>query len=127
MRQWDIGILLVVEDLFSRRVVGIITDRDLCLATLVGGRDPARGMVIEFMTCDPVCCSPADDPHYVLQLMRDHQVRRVPVVEGGEIVGIVSLTDMARYGAISEHELLAALGRISEPTAIAAAEAKHHN
>lgn len=125
MRQWDTGVLPVVEDLFSRRVVGIITDRDLCLAVVADGRDPARGVVVEFMTCDPVCCAPEDDPHQVLQLMRDQQARRIPVVEGGEIVGIVSLSDMARYGAITDHELLAAIARICEPTGVAAAEAKH--
>lgn len=121
MRQWDIGVLPVVEDLFSQRVVGIITDRDLCLGLVADGRDPAGGMVIEFMTSEPVCCTPQDDPHQILQLMRDRQLRRVPVVEGGEIVGIVSLGDMARYGAISEHELLAAITRICEPTGLAAA------
>lgn len=77
------------------------------------------------MTCEPVGCTPDDDPHQVLQLMREHQLRRIPVVEGGEIVGIVSLGDMARYGAIAAHELLAAVTGICEPTTIAAAEAKH--
>jgi CBS domain-containing protein len=116
MQQWDCGALPVVDDLFRRRIMGIVTDRDLCLKVLVAGRDPAHVYVHEAMTRDPICCHAQDDAQYALALMTAHHVRRVPVVNDHQaVVGMVSLGDLVRYGALSEPALHAALCRIYEP------------
>ena len=102
MQQWDCGALPVVDNLFRRRIVGIVTDRDLCLKVLVAGRDPSHVYVHEAMTRDPICCHAQDDAQYVLRLMTEHHVRRVPVVNDHQaVVGMVSLGDLVRYGALS--------------------------
>ncbi len=110
------GILPVVEDAFSRKLVGVVTDRDLCRVVLVQGRDPAHVWVHECMTPEPVTCNPADEVGKALRLMREHQVRRVPVVNtAGEILGMVSACDLVRHEVISADELYQLMERIAEP------------
>ena len=116
MQQKDTGILPVTEDAFSRKVVGVVTDRDLCLAVLVRGRDPSHVWVQECMTRDPVTCRPDEDVSAALRLMRENQVHRIPVVdEAGNLKGIVSLGDLVRQRAISPADLFDTLGNICKP------------
>ncbi len=110
------GILPVVEDAFSRKLAGVVTDRDLCRVVLVQGRDPAHVWVRECMTSEPVTCSPSDEIGKALRLMREHQVRRIPVVNSSqEIVGIISVCDLVRHEVISADELYQLMERIAEP------------
>ncbi len=110
------GILPVVEDAFSRKLVGVVTDRDLCRVVLVQGRDPAHVWVHECMTPDPITCSASDEIGKALRLMREHQVRRIPVVNSAqEIVGIVSVCDLVRHEVISADELYQLMERLAEP------------
>ena len=116
MQQKDTGILPVTEDAFSRNLVGVVTDRDLCLAVLVRGRDPSHVWVQECMTRDPVTCHVGEEVAAVLRRMREQQVRRIPVVDtAGELKGIVSLGDLVRQRLISPAELFDTLEKISEP------------
>lgn len=116
MQQKDVGILPVAVDPFTHTLVGVVTDRDLCLHVVAAGRDPARIWVSECVTQDPICCTAHDDVHVALELMKTNKVRRLPVVnDRHEIVGMLSFSDMVRRSGIDKSELLAALEQICEP------------
>jgi CBS domain-containing protein len=116
MQQLDIGALPVVLDPSTPRLVGMVTDRDLCLHVVAGGRDPADVWISECMTVDPICCAVGDDVRYALELMEEHQVRRLPVVNAKhEVAGILSLGDLVGKGSINSGEIAEALRTICEP------------
>jgi CBS domain-containing protein len=115
MQQKDTGFVPVTEDAFSRKLVGVVTDRDLCLAVLARGRDPSRVWVEECMTREPVTCHVDEEVGAALRRMREHQVRRIPIVDGGgNLKGIVSLADLVQQRVISPAELFDTLERICE-------------
>jgi CBS domain-containing protein len=116
MRDHDCGSIPVVDDIKTRRLVGIVTDRDLAIRGLARGRGPDTG-VRELMTDDPVACVPEDKVEDVRQVMVEELVRRVPVVdEDGVLVGIVAQADIARVeGAASDREVGRIIEAISEP------------
>jgi CBS domain-containing protein len=91
----DCGCVPVVDD--ERRVVGMITDRDACMAALHSGR-PLRDLpVSQAMAREPVTVRPRDRIEEAQDLMRRARVRRLPVTDGeGRLVGILSLHDLAR-------------------------------
>lgn len=95
MKIQDVGSIPVVEHHSPKQVVGIVTDRDLVVNVLANGRSSQSPITLA-MTPDPVTCSEDDDLDYVLQLMSDHQVRRIPVLNSNnEIVGIIAQADIA--------------------------------
>ena len=91
MREQDIGSVLVADD---DGVVGVVTDRDLVLRVLADDRGPTM-QVGAATTGWPCCVGPTDDVDSAMDLMRANAVRRIPVVETGAAVGIVSLGDLA--------------------------------
>jgi len=95
MAREDVGPIPVVEE---GRLVGIVTDRDLVVRVLAEGRDPQSTTVGEIASRDVVTVSPDEDLDRALQLLAQHQVRRLPVVEGDRLVGIVAQADVARTG-----------------------------
>ncbi len=100
MKTHNIGAVPVVSDSKSRRLEGIVTDRDLCCAVLAGGKPSSSVQVGEVMTRKPVSCKPEDSLKHCERLMRKRQVRRVPVVnERGGCIGIVAQADIARHAA----------------------------
>jgi CBS domain-containing protein len=93
MKQEDVGIVPVVEgDLLA----GTVTDRDIALRVVAEGKDPQSTSVREIASTDLVTVDPQQDLDEALRLMATHQVRRLPVVEGGRLVGIVAQADVAR-------------------------------
>ncbi len=119
MRRYDIGALPVVDDEYHRRLLGIVTDRDLCLFVIAANRLPAEVTVEECMARDPVCCAPDDDVVRAVELMRKHHVRRLPVTnQQGILVAIMSLTDLARFRAISDAELLVIMEDLAQPASL---------
>jgi len=97
MKGEDVGPVLVVEDKSSRRLVGIVTDRDLALKVVAAGKDPNSVRVKEVMTTDPVTVRPDDNIKKAMERMKDNQVRRIPVVDKDEcVLGIISQADIAR-------------------------------
>lgn len=92
MREHDIGDVLVTEDSQLR---GIVTDRDIVVRAVADARDSTATTVGEVCSRDLIEVNPNDDAERVLLLMRARSVRRVPVVEEGRVVGILSLGDMA--------------------------------
>jgi len=92
MREHDIGDVLVMDDSQLR---GILTDRDIVVRAVADARDSDATTVGEVCSRDIIDVSPNDDADRVLLLMRARSLRRVPVVEEGRVVGILSLGDMA--------------------------------
>ncbi len=74
---------------------GIVTDRDIVLRCVAAEEDPAQVPVKDIMSRDCAVVSPEDDPREATRLMAARQVRRLPVLEGGRVVGMVSLGDLA--------------------------------
>jgi CBS domain-containing protein len=96
MKQEDVGSVPVVESQASRRLVGIVTDRDLVVKVLAGGRNVEQARVKDAMTPNPSSCREDDDVEKAMQLMADRQVRRVPIVDAsGRLVGIIAQADVA--------------------------------
>lgn len=89
----DVGSLPVVED---GSLVGMLTDRDLVVRVLAQGLDPERVQVGELCSGDPVVASPDEELDAALVRMATEQVRRLPVVEDGRLVGILAQADVAR-------------------------------
>lgn len=95
MRDKDVGIIPIVDDRSSMRLVGVITDRDLAVRC-VARRHPADCTVSDHMTwSDLVTARPDEDPARIIERMEYAKVRRAPVVDGGRLVGIISQGDIA--------------------------------
>ncbi len=92
MRDGNIGDVVVVD---NEQIQGILTDRDIVVRALAEGRDPARTTVGEICSRELTTVSPDDAIGDAEKVMRDRAIRRLPVVEGGRPVGIVSLGDLA--------------------------------
>ena len=99
MAQEDVGSIPIVE---SNRLVGVVTDRDIVIRVVAEGRDPQSVTVGDVASRDLVTVSPDDDLDRALQLMAENQVRRLPIVEGDKLVGIVAQRDVALQGADRE-------------------------
>jgi len=96
MKQEDVGSVPVVESGAARGLVGIVTDRDLVVKVLAGGRPVDQAKVNDAMTPDPVSCREDDDVEKAIALMKEHQVRRIPVVDAnGALAGIIAQADIA--------------------------------
>jgi CBS domain-containing protein len=96
MKQQDVGSVPVVESNESRKLVGIVTDRDLVVKVLASGRGVDAATVRDAMTSNPASCRENDDVEGALKLMADRQVRRMPIVDAeGRLVGIIAQADVA--------------------------------
>lgn len=115
MERLDVGIIPVVDSKEENKLLGVITDRDLCLNIVAHGQLPGTVSAEECMTPEPVCCSPDDSLETVIALMKEHQLHRIPVVDQGHsIKGIVSLADVALSNC-APLELSDAVRQISWP------------
>lgn len=89
----DCGVLPIIKD--GRKVVGMITDRDICMAAAMRDRNPSAISVEEVMNATVYAAEPEEDVEQALQTMREHKVRRLPVLNlQGELEGIVSMNDI---------------------------------
>ena len=113
MQKFNTGNLLVVENKATRKLVGVITDRDLVLRILVD-RDPDKTTVQDCMTyADLLCCKPDDEVEQILETMAKRHVRRVPVVgQGNRVVGVLTDVGVLQYAEIKPIEVCRELGRI---------------
>jgi CBS domain-containing protein len=107
MRDWDVGSLPVTDDDASE-LVAMVTDRDIVVRGIAEGCDPATTPVTHVASQQVVTLEPDQDLDDALALMAQHQVRRLPVVEDGKLVGILSQADLAieapaaKVGAVLE-------------------------
>jgi CBS-domain-containing membrane protein len=124
MWDYDCGALPVLDD--EGAVVGMLTDRDVCISAWMQARPPQEIFVSEAMSPGLYSCSAGDSIVDVESVMQAKQVRRLPVLDGrGRLEGIVSLADIARRGVqarggpeaheITQDEIAATLATICEP------------
>ena len=97
MKKEDIGPVLIVEKGDQgKRLVGIVTDRDLAIKVVGEGRDPKKTKVKDVMTTKVITCRADDDVQNAMKAMAEYQLRRIPVVDSyGMLVGIISQADVA--------------------------------
>ncbi|WP_156947702.1 CBS domain-containing protein [Virgibacillus alimentarius] len=113
MSQYNIGSVPVVNN--AGQMVGIITDRDITLRTTAQG-EAAQTPISQEMTAQQVVQgTPEMDAHEAAQLMAQHQIRRLPVVENGQVIGMVALGDLAVDNQLN-NEAEEALSSISTPS-----------
>jgi CBS domain-containing protein len=93
MASEDVGSLPVVE---GGELVGMVTDRDLVLQVIAKDRDPSEVRISEVASQNPIVASPEESLDEALKRMAQEQVRRLPVVEAGRLVGILAQADVAR-------------------------------
>lgn len=96
MKSENVGSIPVVDNNDTRKLEGIVTDRDLALKVVAGGLDPKNANVGDVMTTGVVTCRPDAHVDTVIELMEEHQIRRIPIVdENDRLVGIISQADIA--------------------------------
>jgi CBS-domain-containing membrane protein len=111
MRADDIGALPVSE---NDRLVGMVTDRDIVVRAVAEDRGAGNTTVRQVMSNHVFCCFDDDDVARAAQVMAEHQVRRIPVLNRQKrLVGVVALADLGRVAAEAAK---VAIGGISEPT-----------
>lgn len=112
MRQFDVGAIPVCDN--SKKLVGIITDRDIALDAVASGGNASQQKICDYMTSNPVTGNSDMDVHDAVRLMSRHQIRRLPIVENNNLVGIVSLGDISLEPNLQDNAEVA-LKNISEP------------
>ena len=93
MRDGDIGSVIVTD---GGRVAGIVTDRDIVVRAVAEGRDPRSTTVGNVCSPNPRTLEPGDSVEVAAQAMGENSIRRLPVIRGGELVGVLSLGDLAK-------------------------------
>lgn len=112
MKELNVGVAPVVDE--DENLIGMLTDRDIAVRAVAKGADPNTNTAGGFMSPSPITVEPDTNVEDAAAIMADAQVRRLPVVQDGKMVGIVSLGDLAVD--VGEPEMLAeALERISVP------------
>lgn len=126
MWEADCGLVPVIAADESGAVLGVITDRDVCMAAYTQGKTLGEIPVADVMTREVHCCKPAASLEEAQSIMRNAQVRRLPVVDdAGRLVGLLSLSDLAQEAcreraprtkaAVKEAEIGETLARVSVP------------
>jgi CBS domain-containing protein len=95
MRDLQVGSLPICGD--DDRLKGIITDRDIVVKCIAAGRDPSRTTAAELAQGDVVWVQADADATDVLSTMQDHQIRRVPVLDDHQLIGMISEADLATH------------------------------
>ena len=116
MREYDCGSIPVVDSMEKRKLIGIVTDRDIAIRAVADGKG-SETPVGELMTEGPVAADPDDEVETVREVMIREQIRRVPVTDrAGVIAGIIAQADLAREdAAASDREVGRIVEAISEP------------
>lgn len=99
LKREDVGSVPVVD---GNRLLGILTDRDIALRTVAVGRDPKTVTAGEIASHEVVTVEPSDSLDEALRLMAGRRLRRLPVVEGGQVVGMLAQADVARRASDAE-------------------------
>jgi CBS domain-containing protein len=105
MREADVGAVIVMD---KNKVCGIVTDRDIAVRAVAEGKDPSSTKAKEVASTDLTTLDRSASADDAVRMMREKKIRRLPVVENGKPVGIVSLGDLA-----VERDPKSALGEIS--------------
>jgi len=112
MRDEQVGSIVVEED---GRPVGIVTDRDVAVKIVAEGKSPKDMHAKDVMTADPVTIQHDAGVFELTEVMYDNEVRRIPVVDGEELVGIVTLDDLDRLLSDEQKNLAGVIEAESPP------------
>ncbi|HOP73893.1 MAG TPA: CBS domain-containing protein [Bacillota bacterium] len=112
MQKHDVGVIPVCQ---GKQVVGLVTDRDIVVRNIAHGKDPHTTPVKDVMTSQITTVNPDMSLNEAAALMAHQQIRRLPVVEDNQLIGIVALGDLATQ-AKYDVELARTLGEISTPS-----------
>ena len=93
LRDLDVGALPICGD--DEQLIGMVTDRDIVVEVLAAGKDPSSFRVGDLAQGEAVTIGADDSIDLALSTMKDHKVRRLPVIDGTQVVGIVSQADIA--------------------------------
>ncbi|MEJ2563658.1 MAG: CBS domain-containing protein [Anaerolineales bacterium] len=104
MAEKDVGALLVME---NRKLVGIFSERDYAREVAAGGSASMEKLVRDIMTRNVYSLSPADNIQAAMSLMTEERIRHLPVVETGEVVGVISIGDVVK-STIEQQEFMIA-------------------
>ncbi len=132
MWERDCGFVPVTESREDRRVMGVVTDRDICMATYTKGRPLDQIRVRDIMSTGVRSCKPSDTLETAEAAMREAQIHRLPVVDDADqLLGVISLADIAREAArevgskrqlVTTAEVGATLAGITQPRTLAASQ-----
>ncbi len=111
MKQYDVGSIPVCS---QKKVIGMITDRDLALRCVAVGQNTKQQKVKDVMSANPVIGNPDMDVHEAANIMGSRQIRRLPIVENDSLVGIVALGDISVEPELQDNAEQA-LKNISQP------------
>src|SRR4051812_48836748 len=101
LRDLDVGAMPICGE--DNRLKGMLTDRDIVVKALAEGKDPASTKAGELGEGKPVTIGADDSVEEALRTMKDHKVRRLPVIDGHDLIGVVSQADLATH--IDEEEV----------------------
>jgi CBS domain-containing protein len=110
MKQFDTGVIPITE---GEKLVGLVTDRDLVLRVIAERKDPTDVRLGDILTSSPVTVSPDTRLSEARDIMAENKIRRLPVVKNGELVGILSMGDLA-FADASKRAVGEALEVVSE-------------
>jgi CBS domain-containing protein len=117
MKEKNVGIVPIIESDIDHKLIGVVTDRDLCLAVVAQNVQPDSVQVRQCMTTYIVTVRPDDDVQKAVAVMSENQVRRVPVVnKDGMLEGMVAIADIVQRANVSSDRTYDAFKKISEPT-----------
>ena len=103
MKHYDVHFIPIVENEPNHMLVGVVTDRDLCLRVVAEGKDPSEVRLADCMTPDPVVCHPQDDISKVIQLMASARMHQLPLVDEKSVVqGVISLQEALQNVRLSK-------------------------
>ena len=121
MKTENVGAIPICESRDSKKLIGIVTDRDLAIKVVAAGKDPHSVKASDVMTRNPITCQPGDDLQVALESMERRQIRRLLVADSaGLLVGIIAQADVARR--LQQPEKTAEfVAQVSKPSTIGAA------
>jgi len=121
MRDFDIGCVLVSE---NKRLLGIVTDRDIVTRALARTGKLDDVTIREVMSRKPVCCQIDDTINQAATIMEEHQIRRLPVMDfKGSLAGVVSLGDIATHSG-NDHLSADLIGQVSRHAHVSLTETR---
>ncbi|MDD3013324.1 MAG: CBS domain-containing protein [Candidatus Gastranaerophilales bacterium] len=119
MRDMNCGSVPVIESYETKKLVGIITDRDICLYVVGNELIPSDVSVRDCMTTDPVTCHLGDSVESAIKLMEENQIRRLIIVnDNNQVTGIIAQADLAVRSQEDPFKIYELLEEISEPAPV---------
>lgn len=113
MKRHNVGIIPICD---GEKLIGIITDRDMVVGCMAAGKNAKGCKASDFMTSDPITVSPEASLEEAAKIMGEKEIHRLPVVEGGNLVGMISLGDVALALPHDDTLIARTLRNISSPT-----------